>query len=141
MSNSIKQQHKQNPIRQHYIPRVYLKNFTNENNQIWIYDKLERTVKPSSPRNTTVIKHFYTIIDTEGKKDYSIEKFFEYIEGKIDKVLLKIVNEEELTIEDKEQLSYFIAFLEKRTVLASENMSDISTDLLTRIKDHGVALH
>ncbi len=124
-----------NPTRQHYIPRVYLKNFTNENDKVWVYDKHEQSLKELSTKDTTLEKNLYTITDTEGNKDFSIEKSFSEVESATGPIISKVIKQETITLKEKAQLSLFIALLENRTVLALEENNKTSSEILTWAKN------
>lgn len=50
---------------QHYVPQFYLNNFTNENGNIFVYDKFQLKSFPSNPRGVASERYFYDFIDGE----------------------------------------------------------------------------
>ncbi|KGA96746.1 hypothetical protein AJ85_16910 [Alkalihalobacillus alcalophilus ATCC 27647 = CGMCC 1.3604] len=46
---------------QHYVPRSYLKHFSNEKGQLWVYDKETDAVFPSNITNVASQRYFYDI--------------------------------------------------------------------------------
>lgn len=123
------------PKRHHYIPRVYLKNFTNSNGKVWVYDKELNTLKELSTKDTTLEKELYTITDADGNKDYSLEEFFGKIETTASPIINKIINKQVISLEEKTQLSLFVALLDNRTVAAIDDYNKTSSDILMWIKD------
>ena len=123
------------PKRHHYIPRVYLKNFTNSNDKVWVYDKKLKTLKELSTKDTTLEKELYTITDAEGNKDYSLEEFFGKIETTASPIINKIINKQVISPEEKTQLSLFIALLDNRTIAAIHNYDKTSCEMLTWMKN------
>ena len=123
------------PKRQHYIPRVYLKNFTNSNGKVWVYDKELQTLKELSTKDTTIEKELYTITDVNGNKNYFLEDYFGKIETIANPILNKIINKQVISFEDKTKLSLFIALLDNRTVASIKDYDKTSCELLTWMKN------
>ncbi len=98
-------------IRQHYIPRMYLKNFgwktTKKNINIQVFDKVSRK---SQIRNTktVVCKDFYY----ESENPQEIESYLSEIESKSSKILEKIIEDRNLSIlSEKQNKSILIEFI------------------------------
>lgn len=121
--------------RHHYIPRVYLKNFTNSNDKVWVYDKKLKTLKELSTKDTTLEKELYTITDADGNKNYSLEELFGKIETIASPIINKIINKQVMSFEEKTQLALFIALLNNRTIAAIENYDKTSCEMLTWMKN------
>ena len=68
--------------RQHYIPRMLLRNFTNEKGRLYFFDKRfpEKKVLESVPANLFIENHLYTHYDESGGKDVRIEKLLSDID-------------------------------------------------------------
>lgn len=69
--------------KQHYVPQLYLRHFTNESGQLSVFDKRTRRSYPSSVRDAGHENHFLTIpaLDgTDGPGSY-FEGHFQQIEG------------------------------------------------------------
>jgi hypothetical protein len=60
--------------KQHYVPQVYLKNFTCTE-QIWVYNRLNKKIYKSSIRDVCVKNHLY---ETERKNSFSDENYVLY---------------------------------------------------------------
>lgn len=77
-------------IKQHYIPQFYLRHFTNEREQLYVYDSVRDKTYISSPLNECNKKFFYDInLDISSRliKEHSI--YEELVDDKI-----RILNEE-----------------------------------------------
>ncbi len=64
------------PKRQHYVPKMLLRNFTDENGWLYVFDGRVPTigVRRSRPEQAFVQKDFYTRYSYEhADKSYSIE--------------------------------------------------------------------
>lgn len=117
-----------NPKKQHYVPQVYLKRFTDDNRFIHIYDKVKDEFRRQTPANTGYSRHFYTV-EVDGKKDYSIEKALAlHVDTLYQPVMNKIVNKETLTFEDKEKLAVFVTFQHLRTPKQRNNYNQMVDD-------------
>ena len=49
-----------NPVRQHYIPELLLRNFLDDKGLLWVYDKDQEKIYPTTEKNAFVIKDMYT---------------------------------------------------------------------------------
>lgn len=91
---------------QHFIPRTYLKNFANanDNKSITGYNKKSEKFVSLSITNVCVEKNFYTLKNLDGKDRLAIEDFFSNeIESKYPKVyrILIIEKKKHVTPEEK----------------------------------------
>ncbi|WP_182103196.1 DUF4238 domain-containing protein [Niallia taxi] len=114
-----------NPIRQHYVPRVYLENFTEDDGYINIFDIEKNEYRRQTPLNIGHNRHFYTV-EIDGKKDYSIENFLsKEVDSKYNRVINKIESKEILTTDDKQDLAIILAFQYLRTPAQRENFNNM----------------
>lgn len=104
-----------NPTRQHYLPRMYLKNFCNSSGKVWVYNDKNLQIKELSIKDTTLINDFYTIEGEDGGKSYVIEKDLSIIENACTPIFEKIINCSQITMEEKGYLALFIAIMQHRT--------------------------
>ncbi len=81
------------PIRQHYVPRLYLKNFAfTKNNSLKIYaiEKFSKKIFESNIENIAVEKDFYTVNRLSDK--YAWEKFYaNSVEPEMNKLIKNII--------------------------------------------------
>ncbi|HEY5563636.1 MAG TPA: DUF4238 domain-containing protein [Clostridiaceae bacterium] len=72
--------------KQHYIPQMYLKNFTDPQTPpcqmpyVWIFDKKNYSIKNKSTKNFANEKGFNNIIDNDGNVSTIIKDEFQKIE-------------------------------------------------------------
>lgn len=80
------------PIRQHFVPRMLLRNFA-AGQWLYSFDKSsrERGVRKSSVKKFCAENDIYTVYDEHGNKDVSAEKDFAVLEGKTGKIIKKII--------------------------------------------------
>lgn len=101
--------------RHHFIPVFYLKQFTNENNQFYIYDVKQRSFRDHGrlfyPQNQ-FYEHGGNTTYHDGESD-AIEREFSKIDTALARVLQKIRGGESssLTFEDSQLLGAFITML------------------------------
>lgn len=65
------------PIRQHYVPKLYLKRFAIKNNkkyEIYAYDKSKQKLFKTKIENVALENNFYT--DENLSDKYYLEKYF-----------------------------------------------------------------
>lgn len=101
--------------RQHHFPQMMLKRFTNENNQIFMYDSA--TNKLSEPRSTETVafqNHLYSV-HYETHKDDALEKKFSTIESEAEGVISRVLSIETNTPRDAQSLLEFVTVLISRT--------------------------
>ncbi len=115
-------------VAQHYVPRVYLKNFSNFNGKeyyIWVFDKEKEKIFQTNIKKIAVEKEFYNKVSEE----QITEKTLKEIEDKIDRVIQKLIlvkDIDKLDFEEKDILSEFIAYQMIRTKESREGFKDIS---------------
>ena len=113
----------------HYVPRVYLKNFSSEQGKVWVYRTLVSHSnvpiwRKQSLEGLTKRQHLYTRITAQGETD-EIEKWLDReFEAPAAGVLAKVRQQERLTREDWYHLVRFLAAQDTRTpVRLKESMS------------------
>jgi hypothetical protein len=81
------------PKRQHYIPQMLLRRFTDSDGRLHFFDKRirEKGVLQSSPKDIFVQKHIYSSIAKDGTKDTTLEKYYSFMEGRADRLIEKII--------------------------------------------------
>ena len=108
--------------KQHYIPQCYLRNFSSNNKNIFIYDKEERKSFRNTVENIAYIDYFYELpkkfIESieeipNGTKFYEKTFFAETVEKYYNQILGKIINKGNLWLR-KEDIDEIINPCEKR---------------------------
>jgi hypothetical protein len=94
---------------QHYIPRSYLKGFT-ENKVLWVCEQ-GKSIRRSKPKDEAHRPDFYTY-ERDGKRDDSTERTLQKVESLIAPTLQKIGNPQfQLTDTARNELYYFTAIM------------------------------
>ncbi|ANQ51155.1 DUF4238 domain-containing protein [Flammeovirga sp. MY04] len=75
-----------NVKKQHFVPRVYLRKFTNRNKRIFVYDKEKKDVYSSSVDNVAFHKFFYDNPDNKQDTEKSLGK----IESSFGQILINL---------------------------------------------------
>lgn len=101
------------PKRHHYLPQFYLKGFC-RNDYLWVYDRKMNQVRRQTPINTALQTHYYSVENEDGEKNTEIESFLSQIEGLTKPIIEKVSIKDEISVEEKEILSVFLAFLMNR---------------------------
>lgn len=128
---------------QHYVPQMFLKNFSSRKSHIWLYDK------EAKKNNWSVIKE--RPITKVASEDYFYDKVknsrsdsYEYQLGKIEKevapIILKIIQTEDIssiTKTEKETLSVFVAQQLLRTKFKLQYFKSESEKMLEIFKSFG----
>ena len=80
------------PKRHHYIPQFLLKNFLDDSDRFWVFDKKKGKLHQGTPRNTFVEKNLYrTLIFDHGNYSYEAEEELSRIESRAAPVIKKII--------------------------------------------------
>ena len=113
------------PKRHHFLPESYLLGFA-ENGFVCVFDRQQHEYRRQQPHNTAVIRNFYTVINTNNEKDYSVEKFLADIEGKAAPVIAKLDRGEMILPNERIDLAQFIALLVSRTPKFEREITEIA---------------
>lgn len=118
------------PIRQHTVPKVYLKHFCDEQGKLQVYKiKDDKFLINQNPTNTTINKNFYTI-EVDGKPDFTIEEIMsKYIENDYSEVVQKITDYRQLSKHEEEYLALFAAFQFSRTTKSRQQFNAMIAEM------------
>lgn len=116
------------PKNQHFLPKMFLKGFTNSSNQIFMLDK-KRDYEIKGPRSLDSVakeKHLYTI-NTGESKNYAVEKGFRKPENKNTPLFEQIRKNgfSGFSDDDVSQLIGFIALTLSRIPLSVEVSEEV----------------
>ena len=111
--------------KQHYVPQFYLRNFTSEDNKLWVFDRVKREYYCKTPKEVCYEKYLYeTPWKDENPKlgkfvlENQIENYFADKEGEYSYLIKRIIdicknpqNKNALICrhEEKEMLASFVA--------------------------------
>lgn len=122
------------PKRHHYLPQFYLKGFCC-NEYLWVYDRKTNQVRRQTPINTAIQSHYYSVADEDGEKNTEIESFLPQIEGLTKPIIQKVSSKDEISVEEKEILSVFLAFLMNRVPDFEKSVNIMEGHLVKRMSD------
>lgn len=108
---------------QHFVPRFYLKNFTDSNDKIFVYDKTTYKVFQTAVENVACENYFYDSVrlETEFKEKQYLEKFYSSIESEFAPFYLDFVSKieskekDKITEEDKKTFANYLVLQIERT--------------------------
>ncbi len=118
--------------RQHYVPEVILRRFTDDNGKLYVFMKDHpcKGIFWTTPKNVFAETHLYSQNTFDGGRDYRVERFLAYIEDRVSPILNRIVesslskNVPKLKVEEKEFLDIFYYTQIKRTPDALDSLPD-----------------
>jgi len=110
-------------INQHYVPQFYLRNFSNNGENIWVYDKFNNNKFHPNVKNVACERFFYDVsdIDSAAGVDQFMEKYFYPLEESTKTVIdeicesIKRKNFSRLNSEQRISLAQYIALQYMRT--------------------------
>ena len=120
---------KNDKLRQHYVPKFYLRNFSENNKSIGLYRfKEKKIIKQGSIRDILQKKYYY------GKNPYVENKLANY-EGKWSDIISYIIETESLPIDAKNLilLRYFILISSARTQKRGDEINKYYTSLMKKL--------
>lgn len=108
---------------QHYVPRFYLKNFTNSDNKIFVYDKSTDKVFQTVVENIACENYFYDSerLKAEFQEEQFLEKFYSSFESEFAPFYIDYISKVEskekdrITEEDKKAFADFLVLQIDRT--------------------------
>jgi len=122
----------------HYIPRFYLKGFTQspESDRIWVYERGKESGFISSVKSIANEKHLYT---------REVEAYLaNQVEGRANPIIRKIREHIPISSEEKKALAKYILVLWKRVpnhkILLQDKYPKVLNKVITKIDDQFLAL-
>ena len=111
------------PVSQHYVPKMLLRNFTDNEEKLYFFDKdfPKKDVRISYPARLCRQDNIYTRLDENGNRNVSAEKSFAKLEGKCAPIIREIIqasrdrNWLQLTRTEKRSLDLFLVSQAWRT--------------------------
>lgn len=130
------------PKKHHYIPQFYLKGFSLDNNNLWVYDKQISNPKDVKKLTTKAIafeNNFYTYESIDKTKE-TMEGLFCQMEGLAANVINKITNGDKIDEQEKADLAVFISFLWLRTPKSKKRMANMAANLYEQVSRKSIAM-
>lgn len=101
--------------RHHYLPRLYLSRFVNEEGLLWQYERGKSEPVLVKPKDAAVEGYLYAPGVGDDPRNDSVESFLaDFVDGPAVEPLEKLIAGDELSTEDRTRLSLYIAFQEFR---------------------------
>lgn len=120
--------------RHHFVPKLYLSRFTNDDGVLWQYERGKELPVPVQPRDAAVESYLYSPQVGENPKSDEIEAFLaEHVEGPSAQPLGKLIRGTDLTTEERSLLSLYIAFQELRVPGWRDAIAGFMEDISKRI--------
>ncbi|VAX18283.1 hypothetical protein MNBD_NITROSPINAE03-1360, partial [hydrothermal vent metagenome] len=112
-----------NSRRHHFVPKMLLKRFTDDDGYLYVFDKDQpkNNIERRSPKGVFWGPYFYTSRTVDGTKDTTLEDDFSKLESDTDPIIKKIVRQARkgespnLTEEEKKTWDRFFYTQWKRT--------------------------
>ena len=98
--------------RHHYIPQFFLKYFSQDEANLWLFDRVKKEYRFRDTRKIASENKFYTY--TVKGKEENLEDLFGMIEDLAKPILDKIIQKSEITMQEKADFSMFLAVLRVR---------------------------
>ncbi len=95
-----------------------------------VYDRESNEVRRQQPKDTTVIGHFYTMEDAEGRRRFEIEALLSECEGKASPVIKKLTTKETITTDERSDLANFMALGAMRTPDIVESLQLMNSEMI-----------
>lgn len=119
----------------HYIPRFYLKKFTNNHEFLYVLDKSalpESRYKLLPINNIGYESNMYKYKNIDGVYE-NLESTFSKMEGTAAKIIRKIENKKHLSLQDKSDLSIFLINMWVRVPQAREEINRRTQEILNSV--------
>jgi hypothetical protein len=100
------------PKRHHYIPQFFLKYFSQDQANLWSFDRVKKEYRYQDTRKIASENKFYTY--TVKGKEENLEDLFGMIEGMAKPILDKLLQKTNITMQEKADFSMFLAALRVR---------------------------
>lgn len=125
--------------RHHYIPRFLIKNFSDPNNMLWVYNKQERKIinKQQSPK-AFFFEWDRNLFDINGKPGDNIEKMYGEMDDLLSKTLEHILATHNMTGRELTLMIYLVSLMKWRIPKVDESAREIVKDL--SIENLGMAI-
>ncbi len=125
----------------HYVPQFYLKNFSpsGKKGRIYLYRR-KLPPKLAGIKSVASDEDYYTMkADIQGVDKKQVDKFFQQMENASKPIVTKLLtaSKMELSSDDREMLSMFVAFLANRTPLTQERLRKMHAAIATGFASHG----
>jgi hypothetical protein len=113
---------------QHYIPKFYLKGFTDTNGKLWVCEKF-KPIRDSKPKLEAHRPDYYTHAE-KGERDETAENVLKQAESRAAPIIRKLANPQYvLTPETASHVMTFVAFMFTRVPSWREHLDNIAAQV------------
>lgn len=120
--------------RHHYIPVFYLRGFVNRDGCLWVYDKDGKGMFESSAEGIAYEKNYFSFITPQGEKDSeTVENMMMNLESEFSKTVTKIINCEELSVNDRITFAIFVSSMMVRVPNMRDNIRKSTAEMIKHI--------
>jgi Protein of unknown function (DUF4238) len=113
---------------QHYIPKFYLKGFTDEQGKLWVCEKF-KPIRDSKPKLEAHRPDYYTHAE-QGERDETAENILKQAESRAAPIVRKLANPQyKLTPENAGRVVIFIAFMFARVPSWREHLDNVAAQI------------
>ena len=125
--------------RHHYIPRFLIKNFADNNNMLWVYNKEQnRIVKTQQSPKAIFFEWDRNLFDVNGMPADNIEKMYADIDDMLSKTLNKILSTHLMTGRELTLMIFLVGLMKWRIPKADILFRELTRN--TNIRDLGLKM-
>jgi hypothetical protein len=128
------------PRNQHYVPQFLLRNFCDEGDRLFVFDKATERTFPASTRGIAAEAWFYDFIDADGDHQ-SLEYLLGRLEAKVSGILTGVLEKESLahlSNDDRVHVSLFAAVQQLRVKAVRQRMQSLNNGILRVLAERGI---
>ena len=121
-----------NPKRHHYLPESYLRRFAS-GGFLWVFDRSQGRLRREQPKNTAVIRHYYSIEDKAGIRSPALEQHLSLIESLAAPALDRLEAGRDFDRTDRYYISHFLGSLLCRVPAFERTLNEMLTGVAEAI--------
>ncbi len=128
------------PKNQHYVPQSLLRNFADNDGQLYVFDKAGDRRFKTQPRNIAAEAWFYDFTDAKGKSG-TVENVLGILEGTVSTIIGGILERRSighLTKVDRKNLAQFVAVQHLRVKAFRQRMKSLNEGILKSLAQRGI---
>ncbi len=121
----------------HYVPQFLIRNFTDQDGKVWVYDTVTKRITSRSPKSAASKTDFYAWTKGDGSTDYeTIENYFSrIIENDAAVAIRRLLNHEILEPEEIVSFFRFVAAQLCRTPASFARVHDAIAPIIQEMID------
>lgn len=116
--------------RNHVVPHMTLKAFSNTESLIWVYDRQNKSYTLQSPKDTAVRKNYYSFYTNTGERNRDIEEVLAEVEGLASKALKSLAQVTKISQHERKVISQYVAWQYTRTPTWQHTHEDMIEQLV-----------